>query len=275
MLFLCIFAWSTTCAQGRKSLENKRKRLLSEISTTSKLLKQTTNNRAATLDRYIALQRQIKTREELIQTLQEEYSLAVENIARTKDVIEALEEDIKRLQNEYAIMARNAFRQKVNQSALFFIFSSESFNQAFKRWQYLKQYDQYRKKQARLIIETNNTLNKKLALLEEKIAEKEQLISDQESQTALLNKELVDKYKILNTLKADEARLRKELKQKRVAHQKLNDAIEKVIQEEIIAARKKARTAAALKKIKNQSKRRNLASRVRVSIKIKEDCPGR
>ena len=253
-LFLCILAISAANAQNRKNLENKRKRLLTEIKTTSKLLNQTTNNRAATLDRYVALQQQIKKREELIQTLQEEYTFAVENITRTKEVTESLEIDINRLQEEYGVMARNAYRQKVNNSALFFIFSSESFNQAFKRWQYLKQYDQYRKKQAKLIIETKNTLSKKLIQLEERITEKEELIADQETQTEILNNELLDKYKMLKTLKADEARLRKELNTKRTAHQKLNNAIENVIQKEIIASRKKARTAAALKKNKNPSK---------------------
>ena len=252
--FICVLSLSTADAQGRKSLENKRKRLLADIKTTSKMLSQTTNNRAATLDRYVALQQQIKKREELIQTLQKEYDYAIANIERTKEVTIALEDDIKRLQEEYAVMVRNAYRQKVNQSALLFIFSSESFNQAFKRWQYLKQYDQYRKKQANLIIETKNTLDKKLAQLEERVAEKEQLIHDQEKQTDILNNELVAKYDLLKSLKADEARLRKELQKKRVAHQKLNDAIEKVIQQEIIAQRKKARTAAALKKNNKSTK---------------------
>lgn len=253
-LFVGLLVLPTANAQGRKNLENKRKRLLTDINTTSKILKKTTNSRAATLDRYVTLQQQIKKREELIQTLQEEYTFAIENIERTKEVTEALEADIKRLQDEYAIMARNAYRQKVNHSALFFIFSSESFNQAFKRWQYLKQYDQYRKKQAKLIIETNNTLKKKLLQLEERTTEKEQLIADQETQTELLNKESIDKYKMLNALRSDEARLRKELKEKRVVHQKLNDAIEKVIQQEVIASRKRARTAEALKKNNKPSK---------------------
>jgi len=251
-LLLGILILPSASAQGRKNLENKRKRLLAEISTTSKLLSQTTNNKAATLDRYVALQQQIKSREELIQTLQEEYDLAIVNIDRTKEVTEALGGDIQRLMDEYAVMARTAYRQKVNHSTLLFIFSSDSFNDAFKRWQYLKQYDQYRKKQAKLIIETNNTLNKKLLQLEERITEKEQLITDQESQTEILNEELLQKYKMLNTLRADEARLRKDLKTKRIAHQQLNDAIEKVIQQEVIAHRKKARTAEALKKNQNK-----------------------
>ena len=72
----------------------------------------------------------------------------------------------------------------------------DSFNEAFKRWQYLKQYDLYRKKQAKLIIETNISLNKKLGQLKDRVAEKEQLITDQENQTELLSKELLQKHKM-------------------------------------------------------------------------------
>jgi septal ring factor EnvC (AmiA/AmiB activator) len=57
---------------------------------------------------------------------------------------------------------------------------------------------------------------------------------------------------MINTLRADEERLRKQLKEKRIAHQKLNDAIENVIQKEVIAERKRARTAEALKKNQNK-----------------------
>lgn len=250
-LFLGILVLPDAYAQGRATLENKRKRLLTDINTTSKLLNQTTNNKAATLDRYVALQQQIQKREELIETYQHELTFAVANIDRTTEVTEALEDDIKRLQEEYAVMVRSAYRQKINNNALLFIFSSDNFNQAFKRWQYLKQYDQYRKKQARLIIETNNTLTQKLIQLEEGIAEKEQLISEQEAQTRLLNNELEDKSRMLKSLRADEERLKKDLNEKRAAHQKLNDAIEKVIQEEVLAERKKARSAEALKKNQN------------------------
>lgn len=238
-------------AQGRKSLENKRAGLIEEISATTKLLGQTTNNKAATLDRYVTLQRQIQTRRELIRTLQEELDLTHGNIDRTKEVVQSLESDIKRLQQEYAMMARSAYRQKISNSTLLFIFSADSFNQAFKRWQYLRQYDQYRKKQAKLIIETKNTLTQKMIQLEERIADKEQLLADQEDQTNLLNKELDAKASLLKTLQNDEARLKKALNEKRIAHQKLNDAIEKVIQEEVLAERKKARSAEALRNNKN------------------------
>ena len=51
---------------------------------------------------------------------------------------------------EYGELLRQAYRRKKNNNTLAVIFSAEDFNQAFQRWQYLKQYDEYRKKQATL-----------------------------------------------------------------------------------------------------------------------------
>jgi septal ring factor EnvC (AmiA/AmiB activator) len=58
---------------------------------------------------------------------------------------------------------------------------------------------------------------------------------------------------MLKSLRSDEEKLKKDLNEKRTAHQKLNDAIEKVIQEEVLAERKKARSAEALKKSPNNT----------------------
>ena len=239
-VFIIFFAASLQ-AQVRKDLEERRRKLLKDIEVTSNLLNTTTRNKAAALDRFIALRRQIKKREELIVTLQEEIQLTDLSMNRANEVVEALTTDIDRLQKEYSKLLRQAYRQKKNNSKLAFLFSSESLNQGFRRWQYLKQYDKYRKKQAKLILETKAMLSDKKNQLERTKMEKEELIASEEKQAAILSAELGDKSKLLKTLKKDESRLKKELRLKRVDHERLNQAIEKVIKDEIIARRKRER----------------------------------
>ena len=55
----------TSFGQSRLDLENKRKQLLREIEATSAELSQTRKDKAAALDRYFTLQRQIKKRRQL------------------------------------------------------------------------------------------------------------------------------------------------------------------------------------------------------------------
>lgn len=245
-MFVLLLVSSALNGQNRNNLERKRKALLKEIRTTSKRLQQTTKNKVAAFDRFMDLEEQIQRREELIQTLNEELEYAETNIIRTSDVIAALEQDMKNLQEEYGRMARQAYRQKVQQNSLLFIFSASSLNQAFRRWQYLKQYRQSRKKTATMIVSTQNDLNQKLQQLETSKLEKEELLATEIEQQASLNQEKEDKNQLLKELKADEAQLVKALQRQQNNHQNLNNAIEKIIRKEMAANRKKERSRQAL-----------------------------
>ena len=216
--------------------------MLREIKSTSKLLSQTEKNRMAELDRYVALQQQISKREELIETLNAELEYANISLERTSNVAFALEEDLLNLEKEYGILARNAYRQKVNNSNLVFLFSAVDFNQAVQRWQYLKQYNNYRERQANRVIETKQMLNEKMTLLDERKQEKEQLLQDTEEQKGLLAEELNLRSALLASLQKDEERLKKSLNKQQEAHDQLNNAIEKVIQREMLANRKRQRS---------------------------------
>ena len=235
-----------TCTLGqsqvRKDLERKRQKLIKDIKLTNGLLNETTRGIEAAMDRYRALAKQIDAREELIETLHEEVHYADMSMERSALVIEALKADIERLKTEYGVMARQALRQKMTRSNTQFLLSANSVNDLIRRWRYLRQYDQYRKKQARLIVETQETLTGKLRKLEQVRLEKQDLIAQEESQMQILEKELNTKKRLLNNLKKDEKRLKKTLQRHRIAHQQLNDAIEKMIKAEIAAARRAARS---------------------------------
>lgn len=246
LLFLLVLLVPGAAAQSRKELENKRKKLLADIKVTSSLLNQKAKSRAAALDRYVALQKQISNREILLQTLQEEVVLVDANIKRNTEVVGALEDDIQRLEKEYGLMARKAQRMHMTNSRLLFIFSADSFNDALQRWQYIKQYDSYRKKQAQLIVGTQKMLSDKIELLEVQKEDKELLMASEQEQKVILEQEMIAKGVILKSLRKDENRLRSNLASKRKAHQKLNTAIENTIRNEIIAQRKKARKPEAL-----------------------------
>lgn len=244
VLLVLTVAFSAFGQQSRKALEEKRKKLLREIEQTTSLLKQTKENREATFSRYLTLQKQISKRRQLIETMQAEIQLIVENVDRTVDVINALTDDVGSLKTEYAKMARHAYRQRLTRSDWLFLFSAKSFNDAFRRWQYLRQYDRYRQKQAHLILETQKTLLDKIAMLEERKQERERLLDSERRQSEMLGLEMNAKNRMLDELKGDESRLARELDRKRTAAEKLSEAIENIIKEEIEKAKKVERTAA-------------------------------
>lgn len=238
ILPLCLFS------QQRKDLLEQQKRLRNDIRLTSNLLEETKKSKEATLERFLALKRQIKARRALISVLQKEVQLLNSNIDRSSEVVESLSEDVERLKAEYGELLRSAYRQKLNQSDLLFLFSAGSFNEAYRRWQYLKQYDAYRQKQGRLIQETQEMLNTKISELD---LAKEKLVQKLESakrQAIFMENEISQKDELLQNLENDEARLAANLESKERENARLSDAIESIIRAEMAAKRKAERNNA-------------------------------
>ncbi len=231
-LFLCFFS-ITLGAQNKQDLTEKRQNLLKEINKAAKLLSATKKDKKAALDQYYTLQRQVEQRTELIETLQQEIAFSNQSLIRTSGAINDLQADMNRLELEYGEMARQAYRDKINDNKLLFLFSAEGFSDGLKRWRYIQQYDDYRKKQAGLIIETRASLTEKLNGIEIKRAELDDLLTATENQQQILKKELSRKNGLLKNLKADESRISRLINRKKVAHRKLSAAIENIIAKEI------------------------------------------
>ena len=253
-MFLCLLlALPALHSQNRRELEDKRKSLLREIDKTSTQLDKTKATKAANLNRYLALQSQIKKRRQVIHTLQDEIEHAEAGIQRAQEVTIALSEDIEQLRKDYAALLRRAHRMRQSQSGLLFLFSANSLNDAFQRWQYLRQYERHRRRQAVLIEETRTALQARTEQLEHRIEEKQRLLGTQQQQRELLDREMEDKDRTIQVLKKDESKLAAQLEKHQKSHQKLNDAIEFVIREEVTKKKQAARNPETLKNFSAKS----------------------
>jgi septal ring factor EnvC (AmiA/AmiB activator) len=117
-----------------------------------------------------------------------------------------------------------------------FIFAAEDFNQAYQRLKYFQHYNEYRKKQAELIVEKENQLTEKIRILEQQKAEKQSLLAVQKSEKGQLLLETGEKDKTIRALSRREKELQKTLREKEEAARRLKKAIEDQIAEEIRVA---------------------------------------
>ena len=249
--------------QKRSDLEQRRHTLLQDISATNSELLSTKKTKAATSDRLEILERQVESREELINNLREETVRTDSIILRTGDVLESLSDDVAQLRKEYGRMQQKAYRTRLHNSPVLFILSSDNFTKAFKRWQYFQQYDKFRTRQARLIAETQKSLAAKNLSLTQKKAEKVNLLKSLEDQSVQLIAEKQDKDRMLQSLQEQESQLERSLATKQKSSSKLNSEIGRLIAEEERAkrraaeeyARSKARESAAAEKELKRSKR--------------------
>jgi len=234
MLLAMAFLFPVTVfAQSKKELEDKRKKIIRDIQSTERMIQKTAKTKEATYDRYVALQSQIESREALIRNLNEEIDAAEFGIERNQLVISSLSKDVTKMREEYGKTVRNAFRRKTLSNPILYILSAESLNQAFRRWLFLRKYDERRTEQADAIRFTQEMLSRKSQGLEETRLEKENLLNSIQGQQSTLTGELTEKDAMLKDLSKDETRLKAELEKKQAAHEALNTAIEGVIQENV------------------------------------------
>lgn len=229
--------------QGKQELQQKKKELQKEIIYTNKLLNETAENKKVSINQLVQLNKKIGAREELIRTMNQEIDLIDVSIDSNQTVLDSLNVTLKSLKDEYAKILRSAYKNRSAYDQLMFVFSSQDFNQAFKRLKYLQQFTRYRKSQVLKIEYTQEQLNKQLIELEAVKQSKKNLLASIQNEFQKLGSEKSQKQTVVNQLQGREKELKKQLQDKKKASQQLEKAIERIIAEEIRKAREAAKKA--------------------------------
>lgn len=232
-------------AQSKKELEKKKQQLHQDIEYTNSLLSQTKRNKSASLNQLVTLNKKITYRAELINTISTEINMVDGEIVHVATHIDSLNDKLSLLKKQYAEMMYFAYKNQGSYSRLAFIFSSESFNQAYKRINYLQQLSDYRLHQRELIVQLQDSLSGKKHQLQEVKNDKTQLLTAQEREKHNLSREKKDQVAMLNSLTVKEKKLRSELREKQRKEQILANKIEDIIRREIELARTAARKKTA------------------------------
>ena len=239
MLLVVTASGQNTSSSQRKELERKRLELSQKIQETKKVLEETKNKQKTTLTTLKVIANQIKTRQQVINNVQDQIAVLNNQIDDSRKVLDTLKMDMKRLKDDYAQNILGAYKARNVYDKMMFVFSSNSFNQALKRIKYLNQYSDFRKQQAELILRTQkeiiNALNEMIAIKREKMS----LIGMKEDEKKELEKDKQEESVVLGKLQQQESVLKRQLAENERASKKLNKAISDMIAREIEEARRK------------------------------------
>lgn len=230
-------------SQSKSDLEKQKQQLLKDIQYTNKLLQDTEKNKKKTLNELTLMRAKMDQRQKLINTVQRQASLVEKQIGETQMIVMALEDDLKNLKEEYGKMLYHTYRNQSQYDRLMFILSSEDINQAYKRIKYFQQYAKHRQEQAAAIEAVQKTLNARSDELKAKRRELALLIEDSEREKLKLAEEREQRDRMIHDLQDKEKELRAELKKKDREAKKLEQAIARIIEEEIRKAKVKAEKA--------------------------------
>ena len=232
LFFLLLINSPLKSQQTRIELENERQKNLIKISEAEKILKETEKSKNVTTGKLNVINKQINNRLSLISNLKKEMKFQNNEILDLSGVIYSLTNDLKILKNEYSEMIYYSYKSRSSLDKLGYVFSSNSYNQMFRRLGYIVQYTNLRKKQIQEIeIVTNELNNKKNNLLNEKRIQNK-LLSDEVAENNKLQKLKRNQKKTISDLGKKERRIKKEIKERRISLEQLDNLIKEVIRSE-------------------------------------------
>ncbi|MBD3639278.1 MAG: peptidoglycan DD-metalloendopeptidase family protein [Crocinitomicaceae bacterium] len=239
-ILLLGFSVFTTYGQEKKSdrLKKDQQELLKKISFTEKLLQSTKENQSNVTENLNLLERKIQYRQDLLNNLDIQLSQIDAQIANLQIDILKMEQQIIKHKEQYKLMIVQAYKMRNSHATLMFILSSESFNQANKRLEYIEQLKKYRQNQ---ILKIQSAKAELEDLLEELEAKREQKKELQNVKSKEQNRYVNDREKQKQTieeLKGKEQQLQDELAQQKRQARELENQITAALDEEFRKAQK-------------------------------------
>jgi len=235
LLLLVIFCLSFNLildGQTKAELESKRKKTLEEISYVDELLKTTKKEKNESLSAIKIIGNKVNLREAVIKGMRDEISLINERIDLNTLAVEMMEDDLIELKEDYKKAIISSYKFNKGNPELIYVLSAKDFNQGYKRIKYLNQIAKYRRRQSETIIELKRQIETSKEKLTSDLSRMSNLKTKEEQQKNLLQKEQENKRKMVKSLGKKEQQLRKELDEKKRIARKIENEIERLIEEE-------------------------------------------
>ena len=252
-LFILLLITYLSFGQNKDVLKQRQIALEKEINYTTSLLNKTKENKKSSLVYIDYLDKKISSQERLLQLLNIEQNLLKKQIFKLENKIleneksiNDAEKEIIELKKEYAEIIYSLQKNKNERNDLMFIISSETFNQAYKRILFLREYSRARKTQALQITKNQDSLaiNKQRLFSQKELikSKKEQNLKLISNKKKSLNKVLIskdEKKTAVSKLQKSEQIFLKKIKDQQKKSRQLEQKIKKIIEEEIRLAREK------------------------------------
>lgn len=230
--------WSQSDQQ--KKLELRKAQILKEMMELQNLVRKENKKEKSVLSKIYENNTKIKLSENLINTTSKQTRLLTDDIYTNHLKINKLNRELSVLKEDYTNMVVRAYKSRSEQSRIMFILSSETFLQAYKRMQYMKQYASFRKVQGEEIKSKMAELENLNVQLDGQKKEKQKLLTESEKQKQLLEKDKEDQEQLVKSIQKDKKKYTADIKKKQQEAKEIQRQIDKMVRDAIAAANKKS-----------------------------------
>lgn len=226
------FAWTVISGQTRRDLEEERKRTLEEIGYVDKLIRETEKQKSSGINDIRIIGNRLALRENVINGLKDEIELLNNRIELNTLAVNLMENDLTVLKSDYSKTIINSYKTGKSYPEIGYLLSARDFNQGYKRLRYLQQMARFRRRETEIILELKGQIDATKEKMKEDLANISGLKQNEEIQKSLLIQEQSKKKRMVSSLVNKEKQLRKDLEEKKRIAQKIENEINKIIEEE-------------------------------------------
>ena len=240
ILLIILLIASDISSQNKQDLEKQKRQIQNDIKKIELKLSNSSKQKDLIISNAEDVNYKIKLQQNLINNINNQLNLILDEIDKNEIKLSDLKKRELTLKEELSKMLLSAYKKKSNLNKLMFIFSSSSFQQAFKRIQYFKQYANFQKKTLTKIKINTNEIKNIIVVLDSQKINKRDLVDENE----IIKRDLSNEYIELNSLIAqvnkNQKKYSSEIKQKQKLSKEIDKKIKKLIEEALAKAKRKS-----------------------------------
>jgi len=215
--------------EKQKQLEAQKISIKKEIQQINNLINDSRKKSRSLVDELEDIQLKILVRDRLIRVNNSQVNNLNNIISNQNERIADLEVDLKKLKDEYSKIVYSSYKKRSSEMKLMFLFASDDINQAFRRFQYFKQYSKYRKEQANKIVSLQEEISNNIDSLDKRKIEKQNVVKENQSVIQTLNQDRVQQNNLYNNLLKDQKNYAVEIQEKEKQARLIDNEIQKLI----------------------------------------------
>ena len=230
-------------ASSRKDLENQKQAIQKELKQINNLLFINNKKKEVAFSDIENLTLKIQRQQEIVKLTNRQINILNDEISQNQKTKANLEKDLEEIKLAYKQMIIRSYKARSGKNKLMFILSAETFFQAFKRTQYIKQYASQRRNQAKKIVSISENISNVIKDLSQRLDLKSDLLKKNRDNQKTLESEKTRVNKMAYQLRSQEKKYKRNIVLKQKESEKIDKEIEKLIKEAIAASnRKKAKS---------------------------------
>lgn len=223
----------TVAAQSINEVRKQKEKAEKEITYLNGLLNTTAKDKSISSGKLNILQEKISQSKKLLNSLNQEVEYLQSNISLNEKRIAELEAERKSMLDLYAKLVYGSWKKRDKANKLMFIFSSADFNQAYNRFKYFQQIQEYSGRQLELIRQVNDSLNLKNQNLNSLVNQKNSVLNTIGAKKQELESEKTKENQYISELQKKEKELKKKLQNEMQRRQRLANELNRLIASQV------------------------------------------